>query len=156
MRKIQDCIIVWKGFGNGFGNWESKCRARIYSKSQGSDVYQVVLFSDLGEDSGSSITNSVESVCTLVANFFALSAPTFIEHYPRHNIKYDESFDKEDFSLVICSKANNVFSGNNYFKYGLFKSPSWRYISKSDVESVIGSTSMNSANLLPTINLGAV
>ncbi len=150
MNKIHDSIIFWQGFGNGFGNWNSSCRVRIY---QGEKL--IVLFSDLDlEGSGTSITNCIENICTLTANFFKLRNPIFIEHYPRHIRKYESPFDKEEFSLVKCFCHLEGFAPGYHFEYGLFKSPSWVYISKFDVEAMIGDTSMNNVNSLPTINLG--
>ena len=84
MKKIQDCIIVWRGFGRSrSGNWDSKCRVRIWHDDSHSAT--VVLFSDLDEDdTGTSITNASENVATLVRERFGLNGNiTWIEHYVR-------------------------------------------------------------------------
>jgi hypothetical protein len=46
----------WAGFGNGLGSWESKCGLII---KQPHPEQTIVVVSDLGEDSGTSITKVI-------------------------------------------------------------------------------------------------
>ncbi|MGB3508017.1 MAG: hypothetical protein WBA93_01980 [Microcoleaceae cyanobacterium] len=146
MNKIQDCIILWRGFGRPrSGNWESKCRVRIWHHDSQSAT--VVLFSDLDEeDSGTSITNASENIATLVRERFGLEDNniTWIEHYPRHRQKYEPPFDKEDFALIEYKTIRNQL-----------KHPKWRYISKSQVEKMVNvDLGMNDVDFLPVLDLG--
>lgn len=145
MNKIQDCIVVWRGFGRPrSGKWDSKCRVRIWHDDSHSAT--VVLFSDLDEDdTGTSITNASENVATLVRERFGLNGNiTWIEHYPRHRQKYSPPLDKEDFALIEYEDIRNQL-----------KRPYWRYISKSEVEKMVnGDLGMNDIGFLPVLDLG--
>lgn len=145
MKKIQDCIIVWRGFGlPSSGKWDSKCRVRIWRDDTQS--LTVVVFSDLDdEDTGTSITNASENVATLVRERFKLNAnTTWIEHYPRHKQKYEPPFDKEDFALIEYKTIKKQL-----------KRPHWRYISKSEVEKMVNDNlGMDEVDFLPVLDLG--
>ena len=73
----------WTGFGNGLGTWESKCGLII---KQPHPAQTIVVVSDLGEDSGTSITNCAAALATLIVRDFKLNPATitWIEHYPSH------------------------------------------------------------------------
>lgn len=74
-----DRIFTWKGWANGRGNWDSSCRIRIFHDQE----YAVIVASDLGRDSGTSITNCCEDLIPLVCQEYALdpSLVTWIENY---------------------------------------------------------------------------
>lgn len=76
-----DQIYYWKGFGDGLGQWESYCRLRIW---QPHPEQTIVMLSDEGLDSGTSITNCVEYIAPKIAAEFELDPQTtdWIEHYP--------------------------------------------------------------------------
>lgn len=74
MPSIVDKTYRWTGFGNGLGNWASHCRIRIFRPHP---EQIVVIASDLGEDSGTSITNCAEGLATLVVRDFGLDLPCF-------------------------------------------------------------------------------
>jgi hypothetical protein len=57
-----DPLFRWRGFGDGFGTWESKCRLRIYE----APARAVVIATELPENTGTSITNAAEHLATLV------------------------------------------------------------------------------------------
>ncbi len=52
----------WQGYGDGFGNRHSHCRIRIFHAHPESVV---VVVSDQGNDTGTSITNCVGQLATL-------------------------------------------------------------------------------------------
>lgn len=85
-----DEIYTWTGFGNGFGKWDSRCRIRIFRPHP---EQIVVIASDLGEDSGTSITNCADSLATLIVRDFCLDPDLllWIEHYPRNREKYPQA-----------------------------------------------------------------
>ena len=53
----------WEGFGDGIGQWLSKCRLRIFRPHP---EQAIVLVSDLGRDTGTSITNCAEILATRI------------------------------------------------------------------------------------------
>ncbi|MBD2731157.1 hypothetical protein H6G96_33785 [Nostoc sp. FACHB-892] len=103
---VLDSIFTWKGAGRKLQQsnpnyWDSKCRLRIY---RAFSIPNIIICSDLDEEStGTSITNSVENVATLIwekyaQEFFSRNMSyVFIEHYPYHNRKDKKP---ESFSLV--------------------------------------------------------
>ncbi|MCC5618458.1 hypothetical protein LC605_25905 [Nostoc sp. CHAB 5836] len=109
---VLDTIFTWKGSGQPMQQrnsncWDSRCQLRIY---QAYSMPNIVICSDLDEeDTGTSITNSVEGLATLISQQYqntVLSRPRwclgndflFIEHYP-HN-KRSENKKPEEFTLV--------------------------------------------------------
>lgn len=81
MPSLVDQDYIWKGFGNGLGNWDSRCRIRIF---QPHPEQQVVIASDLGIDASTSITSCADGLATLVVEDFDLDPVLvlWIEHYP--------------------------------------------------------------------------
>jgi len=51
---ILDQIYQWTGFGDGQGLWTSQCRLRLYRPPR---TEMIVIVSDLGSESGTSVTN---------------------------------------------------------------------------------------------------
>ncbi len=107
-----DTIFTWKGAGQELQQsnqnyWDSKCQLRIY---QSYSMPSIVICSDLDElDTGTSITNSVENLATLIWRQYQSTVLSsrrylgnnflFIEHYPRTNPQ-NRNHQQEDFSLV--------------------------------------------------------
>ncbi|MBE9036045.1 hypothetical protein [aff. Roholtiella sp. LEGE 12411] len=106
---IVDNTFTWKGQGQEFERiypriWDSKCRLRIYKSYS---MPNIVICSDLDErDTGTSITNSVENLATLVWQKYSYKQLNpnsgyvggqfiFIEHYP-----CDRNDEEETFALV--------------------------------------------------------
>lgn len=128
MQKLLDTEYHWKGFGNKFGNWDSFCRIRVFT--YGSET--IVVASDLGKDTGTSITNCAEHLAT---NFtrdcrqFVSEKSVWIHHYTR--ILGD--FAEEDFDLVtfdIKATSNVKYPSASI----IFSNPDWQgigYIKKS-------------------------
>ncbi len=69
MRSAVEQTYTWKGFGDGFGEWESCCRLQIFEIHP---ELTVVIASDLGKDSGTSITNCAEQLAANVVKDFHL------------------------------------------------------------------------------------
>lgn len=118
---VLDTIFIWKGAGHELQQsnpkyWDSKCQLRIY---QSYSMPSIVLCSDLDEqDTGTSITNSVEGVATLIWRKYHNQellprrlghSFLFIEHYPR-NKRSKQDFEPEDFSLVQFNWDGQRFS----------------------------------------------
>ncbi|MCG5062196.1 MAG: hypothetical protein KA714_30580 [Limnoraphis sp. WC205] len=155
MKPETDVIFQWVGFGSGqYRGWNSFCRVRIF-KTQDRTI---VLMSDLDRDkeTGTSITNSVENVMTLIDQMYQLAGPIiWIEHYPRHNaiaqlkkeigeeranrkIKRDFLY-QETFSHVTCN-----WDGERY------QNPNWNYLRDHPVLDMI-ETNMNGCDRLPLV-----
>lgn len=76
----------------------SRCRIRVYVPEEESDA-PVVICSELPNNPGPSITNSVESIAAQVIRGHHLEIPVWIEHHP----KEATVTGKESFELVIFS-----------------------------------------------------
>ncbi|QFS51296.1 hypothetical protein [Nostoc sphaeroides] len=115
---VLDSIFTWKGAGRELQQsnpnyWDSKCRLRIY---RAFSIPTIIICSDLDEEStGTSITNSVENVATLIWKKYGTAQEflsrnmsfVFIEHYPYHNRKDKKP---ENFSLVQFNWNGQQFS----------------------------------------------
>lgn len=131
--KITDEIFQWKGWANGYGNWISFCRIRIY-QDQGKTI---VIASDCGPESGTSITNCVENLVPLVMINYQLNPyQTFwIEHYPQSQCKdFDESFSE----VLLHRKGNKLCN------------PIWKHRKKEEIEKLIGQKLENHTNFQET------
>jgi len=117
-----DEIYTWTGFGNGFCNWDSRCRIRIFRPHP---EQIVVIASDLGQDSGTSITNCADHLATLVVRDFALD-PTlllWIEHYP---------CNRQEDPQVEFSRVHFSWSGRKATK------ARWSPMSQQEAEALCG------------------
>ncbi|WP_196520842.1 hypothetical protein [Nostoc sp. WHI] len=119
---VLDTIFTWKGAGHELQQsnpkyWDSICQLRIY---QSYSMPSIIICSDLDEeDTGTSITNSVEGLATLIWRQYhnqELSPHRclghgflFIEHYPR-NKRSKRDKEPEDFSLVQFNWDGQRFS----------------------------------------------
>lgn len=122
MPSMVDETYTWRGFGNGFGKWDSRCRIRVFRPHP---EQIVVIASDLGEDSGTSITNCAEGLANLVVRDFALDPDLllWIEHYPY----YRQEDPKAEFSRVQFA-----WSGCQATK------ARWSPISRQEAEALCG------------------
>lgn len=154
MKPKTDVIFQWVGFGDGhFKGWNSWCRVRIWKSDR-----TIVLMSDLDEeDTGTSITNSVENVMSLIRQTYELTESiTWIEHYPRHNaiaqlkqrigsvrayrkIKRDFLY-QETFSIVFCE-----WNGKHY------QNPKWQHFKPDNPLLKDIETDMKSCDRLPLV-----
>ncbi len=114
-----DTAFSWKGFGNGFGAWESKCRLRIYDTA----TETVVIATELPDNTGTSITNAAQYIATLVVMHYGLDPHSlvWIEHYPPTD-DFEESFDQVTFP----------WDGKR------FHAPQWRRLQQDDIARLTG------------------
>lgn len=124
MRKIIDTIHHYKGY---FG-CASMCRIRVYHDAERPPV---VVATELEDNEGTSVTNTAEHLATHWARDEAIGEVgeiVWIEHYPEeHNRRGNRMFE-ETFSLVTFRRG----------KRGEYTHPEWQYISRADVEAIIG------------------
>lgn len=128
-----DTEYHWKGFGNGFGSWDSYCHLRIYARLN----KNIVMVSDCGIGSGTSITNSAENLATLICRDKQIDPNTliWIEHYPSLDPK-EETFDLVKFTVTPTSVRLECceFSGAKWF----FSSPKWLHLGRKKAEKLVG------------------
>lgn len=112
-----DRIYRWQGFGDGFGNWHSHCRVRIFHAHPESVV---VVVSDQGNDTGTSITNCAGQLATLVVKEFHLNPEllTWIEHYPSSDVE----FSRVEFDWSGMAASN----------------PRWAYLTTEQAQAIAG------------------
>ncbi|MEB3884053.1 hypothetical protein [Lyngbya sp. CCY1209] len=142
MKADIDAMFRWVGFGNGsWYDWDSQCRVRVWRRAKGT----VAVMSDLDEeDTGTSVTNSVENVMTLVRRQFELTDPIqWVEHYPRHNRRAElvrrhgweraermmrgNFLYREEFALVTAT-----WDGRRY------RHPDWEHLSADELLHRLG------------------
>ncbi|BAZ18835.1 hypothetical protein NIES4071_107200 (plasmid) [Calothrix sp. NIES-4071] len=131
MHQIISTIYNWKGFGDGFGKWDSKCQLSIYDTKNNT----IVVVSDLGYGSGTSITNCAAQLCTLVVKDYNLNPEKliWIEHYPKSSSRsFPESYDLVNFDVSILAPSrltrNNVLTEVEY----VFNNPRWQSLLSGD------------------------
>ena len=114
-----DTVFHWQGFGDGFGEWESKCRLRIYETAQ----QAVVIATEFPDNPGTSVTNAAKQIATLVVQQYELNSQSlvWIEHYPPEG-DLEGGFDLVEFT----------------WKGRHSHAPRWRRLSKEDVEQLTG------------------
>jgi hypothetical protein len=112
-----------------------KCRIRIYLSQDEQDA-PVVICSELPyNDEGSSITYSSHQIAAEVIRYHRLSAPVWIEHYPK------EATDghSETFELVVFSsyevKESAPYLGETRLTLG---EPRWKSLDRRSVEALVG------------------
>lgn len=113
-----DQTYRWQGFGDGFGKWESRCRLRIF-RSHPEAI--VVVASDQGGDTGTTITNCAEHLATAVVKEYAVDPAvlTWIEHLPES----EAQFSLVEFDWSDRQKASR---------------PRWRYLTREEAEAIAG------------------
>ncbi len=139
--KKEDRIYEWKGFGDGFGKWDSKCRIRIYEN----DDAQIVVATELSDNTGTSITNCCEIIAGKILADFGLDFRKFV--WIEHNVSQDidrgiyekkSQADFETFDLLgfeIEARPNPLTPN---IPKARFVKPQWKRIKKEHVESLIG------------------
>lgn len=124
METLLDTEYHWQGFGNGNGRWDSFCRMRIIRAHE-----LVVVATDLGNDTGTSITNCAEYLATLFTRDFedyGMDENTLWIHHYQYlpgTRDFPESFDLVKFEHHKASGRTNY--GNAEI---IFKKPEWECI----------------------------
>lgn len=121
----------------GYHDCRSICRMRIFDPNGGNGWPNkrplVVIFTELGENPGTSVTNRIEHLATLAWHRLGRPepVPVFIEHYPNRGV-YHEAQNRwqipESFSFV----------GMHQDAGGTFHSPDWQHTTRMTVEIMLG------------------
>ncbi len=119
----------------GFGGCASRCRLRVFWH-QG---LTVVVMTETGDNSGTSVTNCVEHIAAQVCEFYSLdpSRVCFVEHYTdgrtldkngelRADPMFEEHFDRVTFGIER--------EGVNW----VLSAPKWKRITREEVERWTG------------------
>ena len=113
---------------------DGKCRVRLYLPEDERDT-PVVICSELPNNEGSSVTYSANQIAAEVIRYQKLSAPVWIEHYPK------EATDghSETFELVVFSsyevKERAPYLGETRLTIG---EPVWKTLNRESVEALVG------------------
>ncbi len=120
----------------GIGGCASHCRLRVFKHGGG----VVVVMTETGDNTGTSVTNAIEDVATLVCERFSLNPQqaVFIEHYPdsrtpardghrRHDAMFEEHFDRVTFASITREGVNWDLS-----------MPQWKRMAREQVERLTG------------------
>jgi hypothetical protein len=107
---------------------------RIYLPEDEQDS-PVVICSELSSNEGSSVTYSAHQIAAEVIRYHKLSAPVWIEHYPRE-ATHDAS---ETFELVVLSsytiRERAPYLGETRLTIG---EPTWKTLNRETVETLVG------------------
>ena len=119
----------------GYHGVKSVCYLRLYqAKAEQSGARPAIaIFTELEGNPGTSVTNKIEVLATLVWEFLRKPAapPVVIEHYPNrgvHNTYTGRWQFPESFDLVEFDRKPD----------GSFEKPRWRRTSRQAVEQLLG------------------
>lgn len=119
----------------------SKCRIRIFEPEDPADA-PVVIFSELADNPGQSVTNAAEVIAGEVLtrhDFSGFKLPVFIEHWPPETCpaRSPESFDLLTFDSydVRCRRLWGERSPRYVYLIG---EPDWQPLDRESVEALIG------------------
>ncbi len=120
----------------GIGSCPSHCRLRVFKHDGG----VVVIMTETSDNTGTSVTNAIEDVATLVCERFSLNPlqTVFIEHYPdsrtptrdghrRPDAMFEEHFDRAVFASITREGAN--------WRLAV---PQWKRMAREQVERLTG------------------
>jgi len=105
-------LFSWQGFGDGFGQWQSRCRLCVVPLER----RWIVILDDTG-NRGTSITNCIEHIAPLIAGQFgfAVEDADWFEFVPK-----DNRFDR-----IMLSPRDDVPDVKAY-------RPAWRIATKDE------------------------
>jgi hypothetical protein len=125
----------------GYHGVRSVCYLRLYQPIALQSA--IAVFTELADNPGTSVTNRIEVLVTLVWEFLQkpADAPIVIEHYPNRGV-YNPARDKwaerqpasklwqfpESFDIVEFARKPD----------GSFEKPRWRRIPRAEAEKLIG------------------
>jgi hypothetical protein len=120
----------------GFHGCASFCRLRVFKRDAGA----VVVMTETGDNSGTSVTNAVEEVATQACERYSLNPHNtiFIEHYPdsrepsrdghrRPDAIFEEHFDRVTFASIAREGVNWSLAV-----------PQWKRMAREQVERLTG------------------
>jgi hypothetical protein len=113
-------IFEYEGY---FGH-PARCGVTVYRGEGGG---RIVMFTELPDNPGTSVTNQIEFIAASWANLHALNPlrVTWIEHYP------ETSSHEETFDLVTMDWMKRGYDWHAHV-------PDWRPVSRELVEELIG------------------
>ena len=131
MHLASDCIHPYKDAGGR----RARCRVQIYLPDDTHDA-PVVICSELPNNPGGSITNSVEVIAAGVIRSHELPAPmVWIEHWPKEATDGAE----ETFELIVFSSYEVVerapYLGETRAWIG---DATWKQLDRPTVEALVG------------------
>ncbi len=114
-----------------------KVRVRIFEPEFEGD-HHVVVFSEMEDNTGQSITNAIEQVAgeVMLANALPTTATVVIEHYPaaaRFPVPEDETYDLVTFSHSDPEPV--LRAGEWKIELG---TPEWSHLDRSAAETLVG------------------
>jgi hypothetical protein len=121
----------------GYHGCPSRCRLRVFEpnpdNAEETNTPTVVVFTELANNPGTSITNRIEHLATEV--FKLLEKPpsgiTVIEHYEDRAFIGNQPLFKEEFDVVTLTWISCLHCEG-------FIDPRWNPIAKAEVEEIIG------------------
>ncbi len=134
MRLVEDYAHAFRG-PSGV---RSACRVRLYLLDEEGETLgdaPVVVFSELADNPGTSVTNAIEQLAAEVLDTHALArVPVFVEHYPPEATGgRDETFD-----LVVFAhhEVREIVRGGVWRKE--IGPPTWKPLGRRAVEVLVG------------------
>jgi len=116
------------------GGLAARCRVRIFFPDEVCDA-PVVICSELPNNPGGSITNSVEAIAAGVIRANELHTPlVWIEHWPEESAEGLETFDLVVFSNYKVEKAA-PYLGETKAWIG---DATWKPLDRTSVEALVG------------------
>ena len=110
-----------------------RCRVRIYLPEDEQDA-PVVICSELPSNDGSSVTYSAHQIAAEVIRYHRLSAPVWIEHYPKETT----NGASETFELIVFSsyeiRERAPYLGDTRSTIG---EPTWKPLDRETVEVLV-------------------
>ena len=128
--------VGYHGNGNHYQGCQSICRVRVFDPNATVERGKrplVVIFTDLSSNTGTSVTNRIEHLATILYNRLGKPErePVWIEHYEPRGV-YNKVRDRwqfpEDFDFVELRRGAD----------GVFHAPVWKPTNRMTVEVIIG------------------
>ena len=133
MKETEPAEAVYDGSWHykGYHGVKSVCYLRLYQPEESRPA--IAIFTELETNPGSSITNRIEVLATMVWEFLQRpeNPPVVVEHYPNrgvHNTHSDRWQFPEQFDLLEFERKPD----------GSFEKPRWRRVPRAMIEERIG------------------
>jgi hypothetical protein len=135
-------LFTWKGQGKGPGTWNSKCYLQVFYN----DGRVIAIASDLGPETGTSITNSAAALATMAFNYVELIRGRNLFSFFGNNPTEDRILSPSDF-VWIERYPGGVYKDRPMDTFDLvsfewngksFINPAWKPLQIETVERLIG------------------
>ncbi len=135
-------LFNWKGQGLGPGTWESKCFLQVFYHER----RVVAIASDLGPDTGTSITNSAAHLATMAFNYVEIKRGKNLFPYVGNVPAEDRILSPSDFVWIerypggfYKDRPRDTFDLVSFDWNGkAFFNPKWKHLQVETVERLIG------------------